>query len=154
MRVREGRISPPIGGKPYKGHFFPPDVDPPTHFENHWTWWMLPTCWDTVLTKRKFPPRNRQNNFFLSMWGKLYLHQCIENSNRDRLVQKNLGFFSFWGNSGPVSDRKLTFCEHCTCHHFLPNKSGISSMKLSKYNITDIPYASNDASPSYKYSIV
>ncbi len=30
----------------------------------------------TVLKKRNFPPRNRQNNFFLSMWSKAFLGQC------------------------------------------------------------------------------
>ncbi len=31
----------------------------------------------TVLKKRNFPPRNRQNNFFLLMWGKSFLDHCI-----------------------------------------------------------------------------
>ena len=31
----------------------------------------------TVLTKSRFPPRNRQNTFFLSMQVKSFLHQCI-----------------------------------------------------------------------------
>ena len=91
----------------------------------------------TVLTKRKFPPRNMQNNFFLSIsdnffFAPVYHGQSyhgyalypkgttacqknlntrnnIENSYRDRLVPKILGFFSFWGNSGPVSGRNLLF---------------------------------------------
>ena len=61
----------------------------------------------TVLTKSKFLPRNRQNTFSLLMQAN------FENSYRDRLVPKILGFLSFWGNPGPVSGRKLTFCEHC-----------------------------------------
>ena len=34
-------------------------------------------CGTTVLRKRNFPPRNRQNNFFLLMWGKSFLDHCI-----------------------------------------------------------------------------
>ena len=30
-----------------------------------------------------------------------------------QLVPKSFGFLSFWGNSGPVSGQKLTFCDHC-----------------------------------------
>ncbi len=48
----------------------------------------------------------------------IFSYECrpnlFENSYRDRLIPKILGFFSFWGNSGPVSGRKLTFFDHCT----------------------------------------
>ncbi len=47
------------------------------------------------------------------MWDKSFLHHCIENSDRNRLVPKSFGFLSFWGNSGPISGRKLTFFYHC-----------------------------------------
>ena len=56
----------------------------------------------TVLTKRNFPPQNRQNTFFLLTWDKSFLHHCM--------VPKHFGFLSFWGNSGPVS-----FFDHCRC---------------------------------------
>ena len=39
--------------------------------------------------------------------------EYIENSDRDRLVQKIFWFWSFWGNPGPLLRQKLTFCEHC-----------------------------------------
>ena len=43
----------------------------------------------------------------------------IGNSIRNRLVPKRFGFSSFWGNSGPVLGRKLTFFG-ALYTHFLP----------------------------------
>ena len=36
-----------------------------------------------------------------------------QNEKNPKLFGTSLGFFSFWGNSGPASGRKLTFSEHC-----------------------------------------
>ncbi len=66
-----------------------------------WAWTHSTVSWcftryiHTVLTKSKFPSWKRQNTFFLSM------------------QVKSFGFLSFWGNSGPVLGRKLTFWGHC-----------------------------------------
>ncbi len=51
----------------------------------------------TVLTKSKFPPQNRQNTFFLSMKANFFLHLCIENSDRNRLVKKKISDFYHFG---------------------------------------------------------
>ena len=62
----------------------------------------------SMLTKSKFPPRNMRNNFFLSMWGKFFFAPVYYGQSY-ALVPKSFGFLSFWGNSGPLSGRKLTF---------------------------------------------
>ncbi len=50
----------------------------------------------TVLKKRNFPPRNRQNNFFLSMWTKSILHHCcITNIGGEILALFRGGKFIF-----------------------------------------------------------
>ena len=49
--------------------------------------------------KDNFPPRNRQNTFFLSMQAKSVMHQCI---------------ISFWEIPGPVSGQKVIYFGHCS----------------------------------------
>ena len=82
-----------------------------------------------------YSAHRRQNIFFLSM-PNLFCTSVLwsENSNRDRLVPRILGFFSFWGNSGPVSGRNLTFCEHCM---------NLANMSLTQmYTMGASPYES------------
>ena len=70
--------------------------------------WNLQEGYCTVLKKkRNFPPRNRQNNFHLSMWDKSFLHQCIIHCQK-----KNFGSLS-QGKKFCFGAESFFFFEHC-----------------------------------------
>ena len=64
---------------------------------------------NTLIKINNFPPRNRQNNFFLLMWDKY-----------GRLIPKSFGIWSFWGYPRPVSGRKVIYFAHCILLTYLP----------------------------------
>ncbi len=74
---------------------------PPLVWQWKWSWNLFEhDLAHTVLKKRNFPPRNRQNNFFLSMSDNLFFHQ--EYTGTQKVWPFAIGG-KFWPSSGAES---------------------------------------------------
>ncbi len=54
--------------------------------------------------------------------------------------KKSFGFLLLWGNSGPVSGRKLTFCNHCIVITSYPvgGPAGMEKLRLQPLKLRHI----------------